>query len=183
MLWYAVHVHSRHEKQVALVLREKQIATFLPLYRVERTWATSRRTIELPLFAGYVFCTFEPAERQAVISTHGVVRIVGIGHTPTPIDPEELEAIRVIADSGLPASPCEHLQSGDRVTIERGALAGTEGILIQVRNERRLVVSISLLKRSVAVTLDRDWIRPISPHRLQAWRCAAAAGGANSGVS
>ena len=162
MQWYAIQVRSRHEQQVARVLREKHVETFLPMYTVQRKWSTSRRTVALPLFAGYLFCSFDLADRNAVLSTRGVVRIVGVGRTPTPVDPAELDAIKAVVESGRAPAPCGYIKMGERVQIESGPLAGTKGILLHAKNERLLVVSITLLQRSVSVTLESESVRPAS---------------------
>jgi len=161
--WYALQTRSRYEKQAARLLQEKSLEVFLPLWRVQRKWNTSQRVVELPLFAGYLFCSFDAENRHQVLATNGIVRVVGVGQTPVPVDVEELDAIRKVLDSGQPLSHYEYLQSGDRVRIERGVLSGTEGVLVQARNEHRLVISVTLLQRSVAVTIDRDWVSVIGP--------------------
>ena len=96
-----------------------------------------------------------------VLTTPGVVSIVSLGSTPAPIDEEEIRAIQSIAKSGMPVAPWPFIREGQRVRIERGAMKDVEGILITVKNAFRLVVSVTLLQRSVAVEVDRDSIRPI----------------------
>src|ERR1039458_7981001 len=94
--------------------------------------------------------------------TPGVIGIIGAGKTPIPIDDEEIEAVRAILRSGLAAQPYPFLRVGSRVDLEGGPLAGVEGIITNADKVYRLVVSISLLQRSVAVAIDRDWARPIA---------------------
>jgi len=162
-MWYALHVRSRHEKLVALLLGQKGFETFLPLYQVKHRWATARRNSELPLFPCYVFCRFDLQQRTKVISTQGVVSIVGAGSVPIPLDEKELDAVRAVVASGRDAERCEYLQVGSRVTIERGPLAGVEGVLVVAKNCRKFVVQISLLRRSVSVQVDADdldWAPP-----------------------
>ncbi len=161
--WFAVHVRSRCEKAVAASLRSKGYAEFLPLYRSRNRWSDRLKDVDVPLFSGYVFCRLEPATRLPVLTTPGVVSIVGSGKTPQPIEPAEMAAVQLLARSGLTVLPWPYLKAGERVRIEHGAMQGVEGILIAVKKELRVVLSVTLLQRSVAVEIDRDFIRPINP--------------------
>ena len=97
-----------------------------------------------------------------ILTTPGVIGIVGAGKTPVPIDDEEIEAVRAILRSGLAVQPWPLLRVGSKVYIEGGPLAGLEGIVTNTDKVYRLVVSVSLLQRSVAVEIDREWARPIA---------------------
>lgn len=90
----------------------------------------------------------------------GVVGLVGFGKTPSPIPDDEIENIRTIVQSGVLVQPWPFLEVGQRVLIERGPLAGVEGILLELKGQFRLVVSIALLHRSVSAEVDRNWVRP-----------------------
>jgi transcription antitermination factor NusG len=114
------------------------------------------------LFPGYVYCRLNPDDRLPVLSIPGVVGLVGFGKGPTAIPDHEIEDIRTIVGSGLLVSPWPFLKVGQVVLIERGPLAGVEGILQEVKKTFRLVVSIQLLQRSVSTEIDRDWIRPVT---------------------
>lgn len=160
--WFAVRVKPRREKYVALLLRHKGYAEFLPLYRARRRWSDRFKEIELALFPGYLFCRFDPCHRVPVLTTPGVSCIVGVGKIPIPVDEAEVGAIQDIVQLGLGVGPWPFLQVGHRVRLEEGPLSGLEGILIETKDQHRLVVSVTLLQRSVAVEIDRHWVRPIS---------------------
>lgn len=159
--WFAVSVRSNYEKIVAASLRAKGYAEFLPLYRSRSRRRKSAQRSELPLFPGYVFSAFDVNNRLPILTIPGVVRIVGIGHNPTPMSREELLAIHRFVASGGAVEPWPFLKTGDFVLVEQGSLSGLEGVLIQIKNTYRLVVSLGLLQRSVAVEIDRDFVRPI----------------------
>src|ERR1017187_3206927 len=159
--WYALRVRSRLSSLASTTLRDKGYEEFSPLYYSRRQWSDRVKKIELPLFPGYLFCQFDANDRLPILTTPGVIGIVGIGKTPTPVDDDEIEAIRVILRSGLAAQPWPHLRVGSKVYIERGPLAGLEGIITNTDKVYRLIVSFSLLQRSVAVEIDREWARPI----------------------
>jgi transcription antitermination factor NusG len=148
---------------VSASLLSKGYEEFLPLYRSRNRWSDRLKDVDLPLFPGYVFCRFDPSRRLPVLTTPGVIAIIGSGKIPQPVEPEELTAIQSLARSGLPAIPWPYLKAGERVRIERGALEGVEGILTAVKKELRVVLSVTLLQRSVAVEIDRELIRPIAP--------------------
>ena len=159
--WFALTAKPRHEKSVALHLSTKGLESYLPLYRTRRRWSDRVQSVELPLFPGYVFCRFAYSSRLPVLNTPGVRSIVGYTNTPTPVADEEISRIRAIQASGLPAQPWPYIQVGQRTRIEHGAMAGLEGVLIREKDALRVVVSVELLHRSVAVEIDRDMIRAV----------------------
>lgn len=140
------------------MLRYKGYDPFLPSYKVQRRWSDRTKETELPLFPGYVFCRLDPANRLPVLTATGVVGIVGIGKTPQPIEEREIEAIRAVIESGLASRPWPFIHRGDRVRVEYGPLRGVEGYVTSADDGERLVVSVTLLQRSIAVELDPAWV-------------------------
>jgi len=120
------------------------------------------KEVEEPLFAGYTFCRLDPRHRLPVLTTPGVISIVGSHSGPTPVDDTEILALQAMLSSGLAVSPWPFLREGQSVLVRRGPLEGFEGIVLNVRNKRRLVMSIGLLQRSVSVEIERDWVMPVS---------------------
>lgn len=163
--WFALQVRPRFEKVVASTLLNKGYEGFLPLYRHRSRWSDRMKEIELPLFPGYLFCRFDVNRRLPILVTPGVMRVVGIGKTPHPVEDHEIAALQSIVLSGLRAEPRSYLNVGERVRIAIGPLAGTEGILSSVKGSNRLVVSVSLLQRSVAVDIDESWVVPLDRYR------------------
>jgi transcription antitermination factor NusG len=137
------------------------------LYRAKCRWSDRHKEVERVLFPGYLFCRFDPQDRLPIITTPYVISIVGAGKTPIPIEEAEVEAISVVALSGLETEPWPFVGAGDRVLLTDGPLSGLEGILVEVKKRCRLVVSVTLLQRSVAVELDGNWIAPIRPRRAE----------------
>jgi len=136
--------------------------SFLPLYTEQRRWSDRFKEIELPLFPGYVFSQFDPKNRLPILTVPGVVHIVGTGKNPVPIDETEIQAIQAAVRSGYATRPSPFLQIGHKVRIEHGPLCGIEGILTGFRGHHRLVLSITLLQRSVAVEINGESVRPLS---------------------
>lgn len=154
--WFALQVRTRYETQVAEHLRGKGYEWFLPLYKCRKRWSDRVKEANLPLFPGYLFCRLNPQDRLPILKTPGVTQIVGYNHCPVPVDETEIQAIRTLVASGIPNAPCAYPEVGSRVRIQSGALRGVEGILLELKGKRRLVLSITLLQRSVAVEIDSN---------------------------
>lgn len=165
--WFALRVKPRTERMVADMLRGKGYEEFLPLHPERRRWSDRVKTVDTPLFAGYVFCRFDVEHRLPILKTPGVLHVVSIGKTPHPIDAEEIESIRVLAASGLQLEAWPYLHVGHRVRIVGGPLAGASGVLQSVKSKDRLIVSISLLQRSVAVELPETSVWPSTAEGTQ----------------
>ena len=164
--WYAIRVQAKFEKVASTILREKGFEEFLPLYRARHQWSDRVKQLDLPLFPGYLFCRIDIAETQLpIVMTPGVLGIVGAGRYPIAVSDEEIETVRAVVTSGLPTMPWPSLNAGCRVLLERGPLAGVEGIVLDVNKKFRLIVSVQLLQRSVAVEIEREWVRPLSQDR------------------
>lgn len=160
--WYAVRVRNQHEDIVARHLLSRELECFLPMYKEKRQWSDRIKEIDVPLFAGYVFCQFSLANRLLALTAPGVLHIVGIGKNPCPIDDDEMTALQTAVKSGLPTRPTPFLEVGHKVRLEHGPLSGVEGILLEIRSQQRIVLSINLLQRSVAVEVNRTWVRSLS---------------------
>lgn len=156
--WRVLWTQSNCEQLVYDQLAAKGFELFLP---TAETWCRrggERRLSRLPLFRGYLFLRHE-MDREAyveVVKARGLVRVLGerwdqLEAVPAP----EIEAIQRLAGTGLPMLPHPYLREGQRVRITRGPLADMEGLLVRVNPKKGLlVVSVNLLRRSVAVQLD-----------------------------
>jgi len=159
--WYAVYVRTRFERVVARNLRGKGYEEFLPLYRRAHRWSDRIKEIEFPLFSGYVFCRFDPHDRLPILTIPGVKAIVGFGKNFIPVDERELNAIRAVLTSGTHCEPWPFMEVGQQVRVVYGPLAGTEGLVLMFKNRYRIVISITMLQRSVAVEIDGDCLQPL----------------------
>ena len=152
--WFAFRVRPRHEKSTALQLRHKEQRYFLPLIREQRKWANRISYVDLPLFPGYIFCRSHNFGLLPILSTPGVIDVIRAGTTPVPVRDEEIEALRRAIAASVPMEACAYINSGQEVTITEGPLSGLTGIVMEVRNSKRLVLSVPLLRRSVLVELE-----------------------------
>lgn len=152
---------------MALLLESKGYEWFLPLYRSKRRWSDRLKQVDVALFPGYVFCRFLASARLPILKTPSVIRIAGIGNVPTPVDENEIAAIRTVVSSGLGISPHPFLQVGQRVRIEGGTLHGLEGLVTDSSRFDRLVISISVLQQSVVIEVDSAWVIPVDTRETQ----------------
>ena len=163
--WFALQVRTRNEAGVAEQLTGRGYERFLPLYKVRKRWSDRIKEVDAPLFPGYLFCRFDPQDRLPILKTPGVIQIVGFNNGPTAVDESEIQSIQRLVTAGVPNQPWPYLAAGDRVRIDSGPLLGLEGILIDVKRSHRLVLSVTLLQRSVAVEIDSALITAINPTR------------------
>ena len=161
--WYALRVRPRFEKVVSRNLQGKGYEDFLPLFKRRSQWSDRIKEIELPLFPGYVFCKFNVLNRLPVLMIPGVTAVVQIGKTPIPVEEHEIKSLQAAITSGGYYEPWPFPECGQRVRVEYGSLAGTEGTVLMVKNSYRLVISVNLLQRAVAVEIDRDCLKLLSP--------------------
>jgi len=164
--WFAIRVKSNFEKKVANGLRNKGLDEFLPLYRSRQCLSNRYKTVDLPLFPGYLFCRLDLDHRLPLLTTLGFLYIVSVGNKPVPVDEGEIAAVQFVVRSGVPAMPWPSLAVGQRVRLEGGPLCGLEGAVTQVGTRDRICVSVTLLQRGVSVEVERDWIRPLDSARI-----------------
>jgi len=158
--WYAAHVRSRHEKQVARQLEERRVSCFLPVYRSVRRWKDRRKELDLVLFPGYVFVHLDLKDRLRVLQVPSVVRFVSFNGYPAALPDADIEALSNGLAKGVRAEPHPYLKVGHRVRVKYGPLAGTQGILVRRKDKFRVVLSIDLIMRSVAVEVDEADVEP-----------------------
>ena len=151
--WFALRVRSRSEVAVGDLLGHKGFETYTPTYAEPRTYSDRTRSILAPLFPGYVFCRFDPADRLAIITTPAVQQILTSGGRLAALDVEEIESVRRAA-AMISARPHPYLSIGQKVRVQSGALCGVEGFLVSRRSGHRLVISADLLQRAISVELD-----------------------------
>ena len=160
--WFAVYTTPRHEKAVARHFEFRAIESFLPLYMEMHRWKNGCRVkVEQPLFPGYIFARIGRPHSTQVLSVPGVVLIVGSGREPVALPDSEIETLR----SGLHLrkfEPHPYLVVGEKARIKSGSLAGMVGVLARKKNSLRVVLTLELIMRSVAVEVDADELERVS---------------------
>jgi transcriptional antiterminator NusG len=156
--WFALHVRSKTEYQVSRILRSKGYEEFLPICRTRK----NGRSYEAPLFPGYLFCRTTPQIHGLIVTTPGVIRIVGCGGKPSPIDVDEVRSVQLLVSSGAAMTGRVGLHLGDMVRVEDGPLRGLVGVLTAIRSEYRLVVSITMMMRTVVAEVSAEWVKVVT---------------------
>ena len=168
--WHAIWTRSHREHTVARQLQASRFEIFLPEMSAWSRRGGQLRLIPVPMFPGYLFVRGPIAKPRYVdlLKARGVVRVLGDSWDRlAPVPDSEVEAIRRVVTANVVVLPHAHLQSGDRVTVVDGPLAGVEGIYVHDRPQRgRLVLSIDLLGRSVAVDIDGAAVVPSTSRNL-----------------
>jgi transcription antitermination factor NusG len=159
--WYAVYTYPRHEKAVTEQLESKSVEAYLPTFVTESRWKDRRVRIKTPFFPGYVFTRINLCEQNKVFTVPGVIRMLSFNGKPAPIDDCEIAAVRLCLERGATVVPYPFLEVGDRVRVRSGVLAGLEGLISRCKDERRLIVPISLINQSVAVEIDVRLLEPL----------------------
>ena len=151
--WIALQVFPKMEIRVASLLQIKGIEHLLPKYRAKRLWCDRVKTLELPLFPGYVFCRLPEKVGPLAVSTPSVIRIVSFGGVPYPLSEDEVLALHKMSHGDFGALPCPFQQIGQKVRIMEGPLAGVVGTVTGAK-KKQLIISIEILMRSVVVDID-----------------------------
>jgi len=152
--WYALYTCARHEKRVANQIERRNFSCFLPLYRSVRRWKDRRKELELALFPSYVFVRMELEKRLQVLQLPGVVRLVSFNGQPVALPADEIEALQERLSGDVKVEPHPYLRAGRRVRVRSGAMQGLEGIVVRRKDRCRVIFSIDLIQRSVAVEVD-----------------------------
>jgi transcription antitermination factor NusG len=159
--WYVAYARPRHEKHIVRQLKERGIPSLVPLYTSLRRWKDRKKRLELPLFPGYVFVQMALHRRLDLLRLPGVVDLVTFQGKPVPVQHSEIETLQGL-NAATVAHPHPYLQVGRRVRIRRGAMEGVEGIFVRRRGQSRVVLSVSLIQRSVAIEIEDADVEPIS---------------------
>ncbi len=160
--WFAVQTRPRHEKRVALELKEKGVEVFLPLLQAIHQWSDRRRQVELPLFSSYLFVRLQEQRRQriTVLHTQGALRFIGPRGMGVAVPEDEIEAVQTLLRERIAFTACPFVNIGQKVRIRGGSLDGVRGILVAVNDDRSLVVSVDSIQRSLQFRIDGYCLEP-----------------------
>ena len=153
--WYAVRVRAQQETIASQSLKNRGLEEFLPVYESRRHWVDRVKVVNLPLFAGYVFCRFTLDQKSLVLGAAGCVQVVKFGASPAPVPDEDIGALKRLVESGL-AFPHPYVNEGMRVRVCTGVFKNVEGYIQKVKNQEQLIISLHILQRSVSVHIEAD---------------------------
>ena len=152
--WFAIHTRHQHESLAARSLTYKGFEIFLPQYTSVRRWSDRTKELSSPLFPCYVFLRGGLERQLSILTTPGVLGLVGFAGAPAMIPDVEIEAVRRTLERRVHVEPYPFLKCGDWVRVKAGPLEGIEGILVRHKKQFRLVLSVQLLQKSAAVEVD-----------------------------
>jgi transcriptional antiterminator NusG len=157
---HSVFTYPRREKKVAAYFRDRAIEVFLPAYKAKHHWKNRQTAVvEIPLFPGYLFSRIQPQQRRSALGVSGVISILGDASSSATVPEHHIETLR----SGLALGrilPHPQVEIGDRVRIIAGPMGGVTGILVHIRSEFRIVLSIEMIRQCVSIEVERDEIEP-----------------------
>lgn len=160
--WFAVRTRAQQEKAVRDRLRGQGVEPLLPTVRRVSQWSDRKKLIEVPLFTGYCFANFLLQEKASILQIPGVAYVVGRGGEPEPVRQEEIDALRILAESGMPYEPCAALAEGDPVELVRGPLAGLRGRLIRRDGAHYIVIGVQLIQQGASLRVSVHDVVPIA---------------------
>src|SRR5580692_11679273 len=172
--WFAILARTGRERNATLLLENTGYECYLPVSKFVRRWSDRVKETEVPLFPGYFFCRLNPHNRLPVLTTPGVIGIVGVGKTPIAIEEQEIAAIQRAGKGGIPIMPWPYTQVGHVAQIKEGPLKGLTGIVVKVKSGAKLVLSVSLLRRSSQLKLVRVGSQTDSQRHLMRTRRSRA---------
>jgi transcriptional antiterminator NusG len=164
--WHALWTRSHCEQLVHDQLLQKGFCVFLPEIDVWSRRRGVQRLIRAPMFPSYLFLLLRsPVDKAAyveVCKVRGLVRVLGERWDRLAAIPsEEMMGIETVAAARQRVFPYPYLKEGQRARISKGPLAGIEGILVEAKPQRGLLIlSVHLLQRSVAVSVDSTEVEP-----------------------
>jgi len=142
-------------------LKQKGIESYLPLRKELRRWSDRKKWVEEPLFRCYVFVRIPLQDYISALQTYGVVRMVSFNGRPAPIPDEQIDAVRRVLEEIKTVEPISYLVIGQKVEVIKGPLAGIRGVLIQKRNQNRLVIAIESIRQGISIEINADEVKPV----------------------
>ncbi len=162
--WYALYTKSRTEKKVYQLLREKRIEAYLPLLKTLKRWSDRKKWVEEPLFRSYIFIRISERERLDAIRTDGVVRMITFQGRPVSIPDKQIEAVRAYINEGEDRVEKEvQFERGNRVEVTRGTLQGLQGIMVETKGKKRVMVEIEGIGEKIMLNIPKSSLKSIQP--------------------
>jgi transcription antitermination factor NusG len=117
----------------------------------------------MPLFPSYLFVRIVRSSEVLlrVLKVPGIVDFVRKLNGPVAIPDDEIENVHTILSRDIKCSPHSFV-SGDRVRVVRGSLAGVKGVLLRRGPQSKLIISVEMIHRSVAVNVDSSDVEHIA---------------------
>ena len=162
--WIAVYTKSRHEKVVIQELENKNIEAYCPIFKERRQWSDRKRWVEFPLFRSYVFAKIELKNSLFVLQAMGVHHIIKFQGNISIIPDEIIQNIKSMINGGFTIEQVKYFVKGDEVIVVDGPLKGMEGIVVNIKNENKLVLKVAAIQQAIAVQIHPGYLKPKKKH-------------------
>lgn len=162
--WFVLYTVPNFEKKVTAYLIRKSILTYLPLINVERSWSDRKKTIEKPLFPGYVFVKVARRDLWQASSVKGVIKVLSTGQYPSIIEEREIDIIKKAITYTPDVYPEGNFTKGEYIKIIAGPFAGVEGKIVDVKGSKRLFIYLQLLNQSLSINIQSDYLQKVNQH-------------------
>jgi transcription antitermination factor NusG len=161
--WFAIHTRAKHEKKVAFELERRGVSAFVPFVAQVRQWSDRNKVLQSALFSCYAFVHTYSASAiyQSVLQIPGVLRWVTFGRSPAAIPNPQIEAVKRVVEARVNCAMHPFLKAGQQVRIRGGCLEGLECILLSEPGDRKLVLSIEHIERSICISASGYLLEPI----------------------
>ncbi|HQR65805.1 MAG TPA: transcription termination/antitermination NusG family protein [Thermoanaerobaculia bacterium] len=171
--WWVAHVRSRQEKMLARHLQPLGIPFYLP-QREQKVRRAGRSFVSyLPLFPGYLFFRGTGEDRQTALRSELIAQVIPV--VDQQLLHAELAQLRALQETGLPLIPWDFIGPGDEIVVADGPFRGYTGTVVRTKGPLRLVVSVTMLRRSVCVEIDREALVPLAPRVERSGRVSSPA--------
>ncbi len=160
--WHVAYVKSRSEKKVKERLDKMQLEAFLPLMKTVRQWSDRKKTVQTPLFNGYIFVFVTPENLTRVRMVEGVVNFIYQEKKIAVMPQVQIDAIRNFMATGLPAeAQPDTFSKGEKVVINFGPLKGCEGELIEIENEKHFIIRIEVINQVLKISVPKAYLEKV----------------------
>jgi len=161
-IWHVIYTRPRWEKKLRDLLSQKNIETFLPMYKTIRQWSDRKKKVELPLFSSYLFVKISQEQYFEVLNTPGSVKYVYFEGKAAVISDNQVESIKQLLDTGVSFEIVNHiLPLGTKVTVTKGALQGLQGEIIEYKGSWRACIRIDQINRSILINVPAGYYKEI----------------------
>ncbi|MEL7002733.1 MAG: UpxY family transcription antiterminator [Bacteroidota bacterium] len=159
--WHVAYTKPRYEKKITDRLHENKIETFLPVVNTIRQWSDRKKKLAVPLFPNYVFVNIKAFDRYKVLKVSGVTKFVSIERTPVIVPDSEIKSIKMLLEDQVSINTEDYYSIGERVRVTKGALMGTEGILIEKRGNHRFLLRLDFIQKAISVDIKTSHLEKI----------------------
>ena len=156
--WVVLHSRPRCEKKIADHCERNELPCYLPLRKKVHRYGSRERSFWSPLFPGYVFCVVTPAQKSEVRQNRYVANLLEVLDQEKLV--EQLQQIHCALTVGEVVEVMPYLESGRRVKVTGGVMKGLEGIVSRIQGKTRVIISVDMIRQSVAIEVDGAWLAP-----------------------